>query len=449
MTLPGPNRFKPREPWERDLYLLWLAIALAMIGFGGVFPFLPLYIRELGIEDPRQAALWGGIVGSVTGLLMAFSAPLWGVIGDRSGRRKNVVRGTLGFAVLMFSASFVPNVYCLLGLWLFLGLLPGPSMAAIPVVTGMAPRHRVQYAVGVLMSASFLGFTVGPLMGGRIIDAFGFRSTLLTTSVLLVVAGSIVLFLVRDGQAAPTTRQPLRVRAMFQGIAAVARSKEVAPVLCVLFMVQACGSLMMPVLPLFLGSLSSSEDVAGMVGVAFAIMGVTGGLASVVVGRVGHLVGRTQLVAGSFATVGLLYVPMILIGDIVSVYVILGMVGFLGGVLVTTAFALVGAAGGENQGTAYGAAQSAGSLAWGSAPLAGGAIAGLWGLREVFVVLAAAYLLAGVASARLLAGAGSATEEEPTSVEPTVEPAESGDLLPASAPVSAYGAGGTPGAGVD
>ena len=136
MTLPGPNRFKPREPWERDLYLLWLAIVLTMVGFGGVFPFLPLYIRELGIEDPRQAALWGGIVGSVTGLLMAFSAPLWGVIGDRSGRRKNVVRGTFGFAVLMFSASFVPNVYCLLGLWLFLGLLPGPSMAAMPVVTG-------------------------------------------------------------------------------------------------------------------------------------------------------------------------------------------------------------------------------------------------------------------------------------------------------------------------
>ena len=328
MTLPGPNRFKPREPWERDLYLLWLAIVLTMVGFGGVFPFLPLYIRELGIEDPRQAALWGGIVSSVTGLLMAFSAPLWGVIGDRSGRRKNVVRGTLGFAVLMFSASFVPNVYCLLGLWLFLGLLPGPLMAAMPVVTAMAPRHRLQYAVGVLMSASFLGFTVGPLLGGRIIDAFGFRSTLLTTAALLVIAGSIVLFLVRDGQAAPATRQPLRVGAMFRGIAAVARSREVAPILCVLFMVQACGSLMMPVLPLFLGSLSSSEDVAGMIGVAFAIMGVTGGLASVLVGRVGHLVGRTQLVAGSFAAVGLLYVPMILIGDIVSVYVILGMVGF-------------------------------------------------------------------------------------------------------------------------
>ena len=431
MTLLGPNRFKPREPWERNLYLLWLAIALTMIGFGGVFPFLPLYIRELGIEDPRQAALWGGIVASVTGLLMVFSAPLWGVIGDRSGRKKNVVRGTLGFAVLMFSASFVPNVYCLLGLWLFLGLLPGPSMAAMPVVTAMAPRHRVQYAVGVLMSASFLGFTVGPLVGGRIIDAFGFRSTLLTTAALLVAAGSIVLFLVRDGQAAPATRQPLRVGAMFRGIAAVARSREVAPILCVLFMVQACGSLMMPVLPLFLGSLSSSEDVAGMIGVAFAIMGVTGGLASVVVGRVGHLVGRTQMVAGSLAAVGLLYVPMILIGDIVSVYVILGMVGFLGGVLVTTAFALVGASGGENQGTAYGAAQSAASLAWGTAPLAGGAIAGSLGpsggVRGAGRRLSAGWGRVGQAAGRDRRREGGGTRD----VAPTGEPAEAGGLISA------------------
>lgn len=433
MSLPGPNRFKPREPWERDLYLLWLAMALTMVGFGGVFPFLPLYMRELGIEDPRQAALWGGIAGGFTGFFMVFSGPLWGVIGDRSGCKKNVVRGMLGFAVVMLGASFVPNVYCLLGLWLILGLLPGPSMASMPVVTGMVPRHRLQYAVGVLMSASFLGFTVGPLVGGRIIDAFGFRSTLVTTSALLVVAGSIVLFLVREGRVAPATRQPLRPGAMFGRIFAVARSREVAPILIVLFMVQACGSLTMPVLPLFLSSLSSSEDAAGMVGVAFAIMGVTGGLASVILGRVGHLIGKTQLVAGSFAVVGLLYVPMILIGDILSVYVILGMVGFLGGVLVTTAFALVGAAGGENQGTAYGAAHSAGSLAWGTAPLAGGAIAGLWGIREVFVVLAAAYLIAGAASVKLLAGTGGTREEASATAAITSAPAESGDLAAASA----------------
>ena len=440
MSLPGPNRFKPWEPWERDLYLLWLAMALTMVGFGGVFPFLPLYMRELGIEDPRQAALWGGIAGGFTGFFMAFSGPLWGVIGDQSGRKMNVVRGMLGFAVVMLGASFVPNVYCLLGLWLVLGFLPGPSMASMPVVTGMVPRHRLQYAVGVLMSASFVGFTVGPLVGGQIIDAFGFRATLVTTAVLLTIAGSIVLFLVREGRSAPEKRQPLRPREMFGRIFAVARSKELAPILIVLFMVQACGSLTMPVLPLFLSSLSSSEDAAGMVGVAFAIMGVTGGLASIVVGRVGHLIGKTQLVAGSFAVVGLLYVPMILIGDILSVYVILGMVGFLGGVLVTTAFALVGAAGGENQGTAYGAAHSAGSLAWGTAPLAGGAIAGLWGIREVFVVLAAAYLVAGAASVRLLAGASGTREEAPGTATVTSSPAEPGDLAAASAGSSGAGA---------
>ena len=414
MTIPSPRKLKmpTREPWERDLYLMWLALALTMIGFGSVFPFLPLHMRELGIEDPGRAALWGGITGGVAGFFMMFSGPLWGVIGDRSGRKMNVVRGMFGFAIVMFAASLVPNVYYLLGLWLILGMLPGPAMVAMSVVTAMAPKHRIQYAVGVLMSATFLGFTVGPLVGGLLIDSMGFRTALVTTSALLMVAGSIVLLFVRESRQAPAGPRPQGLRTIFDGFLNVARSRQLAPILGVLFMVQAGGSLMMPALPLFLGALSSTEDVASRVGVAFAIMGVSGGFASVIVGRVGQRLGRTPLIAGSFMAIGLLYMPMLLIGDVISAYVVLGAVGFLGGGLVTSTFALVGTSAGDNQGTAYGAAQSASSLAWGAAPLTGGAIAGFWGLREVFLVLVVAYLLAGALAVRLLAGSDRAEEEE-------------------------------------
>ncbi len=406
MTFPRPRKLKlpTREPWERDLYLLWAAMALTMVGLGSVFPFLPLYMRELGVEGLGQAALWAGIAGGVSGFLMAFSGPLWGVIGDRSGRKRNVVRGIFGFAAVMLCASFVPNVYYLLGLWLVLGLLPGPALVAMPIVTSIAPRHRVQYAVGTLMSASFLGFTVGPLIGGRLIDLIGFRSVLLMTAGLLTVAGSMVILFVKESRRSSDGPQTPGPVAMFREILNVARSRAVAPVLIVLFMVQAGGSLMMPALPLFLGTLSSSDDVASTVGVAFAIMGVSGGLASVLIGRVGHRLGRMPLVAGAFLAIGLLYVSMLAIGNIASTYVVLGAVGFIGGALVTSTFALVGTSAGEDQGTAYGAAHSASSLAWAAAPLAGGAIAGIWGLREVFIVLSVGYLLAGALSIRLLAG---------------------------------------------
>ena len=29
-------------------------------GFAFVLPFLPLYVRELGVEEPQSAALWAG-----------------------------------------------------------------------------------------------------------------------------------------------------------------------------------------------------------------------------------------------------------------------------------------------------------------------------------------------------------------------------------------------------
>ena len=426
MTIPSPRKLKlpTREPWERDLYLLWLALALTMIGFGSVFPFLPLYMRELGIEDPGRAALWGGMLGGVSGFFMVFSGPLWGVIGDRSGRKKNVVRGVFGFAAVMFGASLVPNVYWLLGLWVFLGMMPGPGMVAMPVVTAMAPKHRVQYAVGVLMSSMFLGFTIGPLIGGAVIDSLGFRTSLMSSSALLVVAGSIVVLFVKESRQPSASPEPMRLRTIVGGFASVARSRAIAPVLGILFLVQAGGSLMMPALPLFLGALSSAEDVASKVGVAFAIMSVSGGTASVLVGKIGRRIGRTPLIAGSFMAIGVMYMPMLLIGDVVSAYVVLGLVGFLGGGLVTSAFALVGSVAGENQSTAYGAAHSASSMAWGAAPLAGGAIAGMWGIREVFFVLAIAYVVAGVVAIRLLATVDGAKEEAPAEkVAPAPGPA--------------------------
>ena len=404
-----------REPWERNLYVLWLALALTMVGFGSVFPFLPLYMRELGVEDPGQAALWGGIAGGLAAFFMVFSSPLWGVLGDRSGRKKNVVRGIFGFGAVMFAASFVPNVYYLLGVWLFLGFMPGPGMVSMPLIAAMAPKHRVPYAIGVLMSASFLGFTVGPLVGGLLIDSVGFRMTLMTAAGLLSVSGSTVLFLVNEDREAPGSPEGLDLRQMLSGITRVARSREIAPILGVLFMVQFSGSLMMPALPLFLGTLSSREDVGASVGIAFAILGVTGGVSSILIGRMGQRIGRTPLIAGSFLLMGLAYIPMLMVGDIMSAYLVLGVLGFLGGALVTTTFALVGTSAGENQGAAYGAAQSASSVAWFAAPLAGGAIAGMWGLREVFLVEVVAYVLAGALAIRLLAG--TEAEKEPVTVE--------------------------------
>ena len=50
----------PAEAWRRNQYVMVATVFVVFTGFAFVLPFLPLYVRELGVEDEEQAALWAG-----------------------------------------------------------------------------------------------------------------------------------------------------------------------------------------------------------------------------------------------------------------------------------------------------------------------------------------------------------------------------------------------------
>ena len=94
-------KIRALEPWQRNLYVLWVAQATTALGFSFFFPFVPLFIQDLGIEDPGQAALWSGIAGGAGGLFMMVSGPVWGILSDRYGLKKNILRAMFGSAIVL------------------------------------------------------------------------------------------------------------------------------------------------------------------------------------------------------------------------------------------------------------------------------------------------------------------------------------------------------------
>ena len=50
--------------WRRNLYLLFAVQVLSVAGFSLVFPFLPLYVEELGVATRGSVAFWSGLVFS-------------------------------------------------------------------------------------------------------------------------------------------------------------------------------------------------------------------------------------------------------------------------------------------------------------------------------------------------------------------------------------------------
>ena len=391
-------------PWERNLYVLWLAQATSALGLSFLFPFLPLFIQQLGVEDPGEAALWTGIAGGVGGLFMMLSGPIWGILGDRYGRKKNVLRAMFGSAIVLLLTAAVTDVYQLVALRIMLGLVSGTWVTVMALVAAITPKHKIAYSIGVVGSATFLGLTLGPLVGGLLVDSFGFRPTFVITSIMAASAGILVLLFVKDGFArAEHGREKQGPRLIVGDFLQLVRSRHLGPVLLVVFLVQVGPSMVMPALPVFVGALANSGSVAFSTGVAFSIMGIAGAASSLVMSRLSRKLGIMPVLVVAFIGGGLLYLPLTFATNLGQVYAVMGLLGFFTGGLVTVSFALVGTSVSTGkQGSAYGAAQSAMALAGGIGPLMGGAIAVVWGVGEVFLVTSVVMLLTGALVMRLL-----------------------------------------------
>ncbi|MDP6403120.1 MAG: MFS transporter, partial [SAR202 cluster bacterium] len=387
MSVRRPNfRARHLEGWERGLAVLWLAQATSALGFSFVFPFIPLFVQDLGVQDVGRAALWSGIAGGLGGLMMMVSGPFWGILGDRFGRKKNVLRALIGSALILGLTGLVTDVYQLMALRVALGLVSGTWVTVMALASAMAPKHRAPFAVGVVQSASFVGFTLGPVLGGLLADSIGFRGTFFVTGALGAFAGLMVLLFVRERFHRSEGDDSLAPRAVFGNLAQLFRSRAVVSVLLLVMLVQMGPTIMMPVLPVFIGTLSGSSG-ASSAGIAFSIMGFMGVLSSLAMTRLAQRAGIVRTLIAAFVGAGSMYLPLLAVSDTLQLYLVLAGLGFFSGGLTTLVYALVGTtASSERLGTAYGAAQSASAFAWGSGPLLGGIIAASWGLREVFLV---------------------------------------------------------------
>src|SRR5262245_45207243 len=139
----------PRPPasWQRNVWALALCVFIAFVGFQFFSPFLPLYIRELGVTDPAAIALWSGLLAAVTPTVSGLLSPLFGRLADRFGRKMMLIRSLAGFTVIIAAMGLVTSVWQLLVARLLMGLFAGFTPMAIAVASVSAPREQASVAL--------------------------------------------------------------------------------------------------------------------------------------------------------------------------------------------------------------------------------------------------------------------------------------------------------------
>src|SRR5215470_9933775 len=203
--------------WRRNVWALTLTVFISFVGFQFFSPFLPLYIRELGVDDPAMIALWSGLLAAVTPGVSGVLSPVFGRLADRFGRKIMLIRSLVGFVVIVAAMGIVTSVEQLFLARLLMGLFAGFTPMVMALASVSAPRDRVPAAIGMVQSAQLLSVAVGPAIGGYVASHFGIRYSFFATAGLCALAllGLIVLFEeIPPGQSEvtrePTPRLPLR-----------------------------------------------------------------------------------------------------------------------------------------------------------------------------------------------------------------------------------------------
>ena len=163
--------------WRRNLYVLFMVQVLSVAGFSLVFPFLPLYVAELGVATKGSVAFWSGLVFSAQAVTMMVSSPIWGAVADRYGRKPMLVRATLGGAVMVVLMGFAQSAEQLVLIRIVQGMLTGVVSATSALVAATVPKEKSGESLGLIQTGIWVGVAVGPLIGGLVSVALGYRAS--------------------------------------------------------------------------------------------------------------------------------------------------------------------------------------------------------------------------------------------------------------------------------
>jgi DHA1 family multidrug resistance protein-like MFS transporter len=136
--------------WQINLYSLLAVLFVAFIGFSFSSPFLPLLVHQLGVTDPRAAALWSGVLIGLGPMSAVITSPFWGRMADRIGGRLLLLRTVLGFALLNALSALATNVWQLGMLRLMMGALGGFTAVALAMASLSAPPERTTRSIALV-----------------------------------------------------------------------------------------------------------------------------------------------------------------------------------------------------------------------------------------------------------------------------------------------------------
>ncbi|MGA3512616.1 MFS transporter [Lactiplantibacillus plantarum] len=323
---------RERGPWHRNLIVLWFCTFVAGMAFSEIMPFLSLFVSQLGDFTKAQITFYSGLAFAADYAISAISAPLWGIIADKKGRKIMLLRASLGMAVAMGLMGFVTNVWQLVALRALQGVFAGFISNAQALVASQTPRKYSGRALSTLITGAVSGQLFGPVIGGLLAQLFSIRNTFFITAGLLMVAFLLSLFFVQEHfKPVAHHREPGDSR---NSLAAFQNPRLIIVMLCSTAIVQFGNASIAPIISLYVRELMHYRGpITVVAGIIAALPGISNIFSAPRLGRYGDQHGSGKVLLFGYIFAVIMYFPQGIVTSVVALGILRFAIGISDGAL--------------------------------------------------------------------------------------------------------------------
>lgn len=359
---------------------------LASLSFSVWWPFMPLYVLELGATSDADALFWVAIATTAQGISRLATGPFWGILSDRFGRKLIFLRSLFMASLTGIVMAFVTEPWQIAFALMIQGVFSGFGPAGVALMSVSVPEHRIGAALSSITGAQYLSATLGPALGAVLAVFFGFQAMILVASILPTLSGFVVLFMVPRDEVAPR----LKTDGSQEVLEPFRWTRQFLLATFLLFIVYATAQLIRTSAPVYLKEITGDEDVGGLTGIAFTVSGIASVIAIVIgaqslfrPGRVRVALAATSAISAVAYVVvaGAGIVPVFLLGFVVVTMLQSAMIPAVNTLIANNVSR-------ARRGTGFGIASSAQAMSFAVGPLGAAAFA--------YVSLRAGFLAIGI-----------------------------------------------------
>ncbi|ARP86446.1 MFS transporter [Bordetella genomosp. 9] len=369
--------------WRRNLAVCVFGSFTTIVAMTLLLPFLPLYVEQLGVTDHAAIVQWSGVAFGATFFTAALTAPLWGRLADRYGRKLMLIRASLGMAIAMSLIGMATSVWQLVGLRLLAGLLGGYASGSMVLVATQTPKSRTGWALGVMSSGIMAGNLAGPLIGGALPPLIGIRVTFLACGALIFIAFLVTVFLIKEERRPRPSKSADKPKT---GWAAVPDKGPLIAMLVTGALLMLANMSIEPIITVYVAQFAEPGNVTMVSGLVMSATALGSILSASRLGKLADRVGHWNVIIGCLAACAVLLIPQAFVTQSWQLVALRFLMGLsLGGLLPCIASVIRHNVPERVAGGMLGYSTSAQYVGQVLGPLAGGFAGGHFGMRSVFL----------------------------------------------------------------